>query len=248
MTISDIVPHETNQVELYIVVDVETTGLNPAHDRILSLGAVAVAYDGKIATIDRDFFYHRLDQREWIEETSWYETILNPQSTLSWWMKQSFEAQREAWRAPSFFGAKPQAFVLDHFTQWVNNARVHHHAYDKPVFTANPVSFDKPFVDQMFWTHDKPNPFDYRTLCLRSMAFRGKENEPWGTHLRANKPLVPHHAFFDAYAEAQDLVDLLNDRDETGYCDNLYWVGNTVSKDYSDHIAAIDGKEWWPNG
>lgn len=246
MTISDNVPHETNKVELYIVVDVETTGLNPAADRILSIGAVPVFYDGKTATISSNFFYRRIDQREWIEETSWYETILNPQSTLSWWVKQSPEAQREAWRAPHFFGARPQSLVLDHFALFVETMRRKHDMVPSPIFVANPVSFDKPFVDQLFWTHDKPNPFDYRSLCLRSMAFRGKTDEPWGTHLRANKPLVPHHAFFDAYAEAQDLVDLLGDRDETSYHDQLYWINNAPNKDYGGYISVIDDKDWWP--
>lgn len=234
------------QAELYIVVDVETTGLNPAHDRILSLGAVAVWYDGKIATIDKDFFYRRIDQRDWIESTNWYNTIIDPRSTLSWWVKQSPEAQDAAWRGNPR-GLESQVYVLEFFTDWIDHlVRKRDISVATPIFVANPVSFDKPFVDQLFWAHDYYNPFDYRSLCLRSMAFRGKEGEPWGTHLRANKPLVPHHAFFDAYAEAQDLVDLLNDRDETGYDDQLYWVNNTFSKEYIAHIEAIEGKEWRP--
>lgn len=234
------------QTDLYIVVDVETTGLDPSTDRILTIGAVPVFYDGAIATISSTFFYRRIDQRDWIDSTNWFATILNPQSTLSWWVKQSPEAQAEAWRAPHFFGARPQALTLDHFGDWVDEMRLRRPGCNQPIFVANPVSFDKPFIDQLFWTHERPNPFDYRSLCLRSMAFYSKAKEPWGTNLRANKSLVPHHAFFDAYAEAQDLVDLLNDRDESGYDDQLYWVNNTFGKSHGDYIAAIDEKDWWP--
>lgn len=246
MTFSDNVPHETKTVELYIVVDVETTGLNPAEDRILTLGAVAVTYDGNIATINEDFFYRRIDQSDWIDDVNWYSTIADPKSTLSWWVKQSIEAQQEAWRG-SYYNAPNQKTVTEQFNKWVAATRVREEAWEKPVFVANPVSFDKPFVDQLFETHGKPNPFDYRSLCLRSMAYGANPHSAWGGNVRTNKSLVPHHAFFDAYAQAHDLVDLLGDRDETGYEDKLYWLQNPSYSTYLELVNAIDGKGWHPH-
>lgn len=240
LEVFDDVSHETNAVELYIVVDVETTGLNPAQDRVLTLGAVAVTYDHKIVRIDDQFFYQRIDQSSWIEETNWYATILDCVSTLSWWVQQPFEVQQEAWRDEN--DAETQSSVVTQFANWIATKRRESGA--KPVFVANPVSFDKPFVDQLFWSHERRNPFDYRSLCLRSMRFGGMQHEKWGTQVRTNKSLVPHHAFFDAYAAAQDLVDILNDRDETGFDDGLYWLNNPAYSTVSERCFQIEGKGW----
>ena len=244
---SDTVSHETNAVETYVVVDVETTGLNPNHDRILTLGAVAVHYDGKIATINEDFFYVTINQQDWIEDTDWFYTIINPRSTLSWWVKQPEDVQEAAWRHTALHSVET---VNEHnatklLQDWIIYQRRLAGHNGQPIFTANPVSFDKPFVDQLFHSQGNPNPFDYRTLCLRSMAFGTKNREQWGTNIRNNQSLVPHHAFFDAYAQAHDLVDLLNDRDDSGYDDGLYWLHDPQLATHRQRITSIKGKGWY---
>lgn len=238
---SDTVPHETNQVEAYLVVDVETTSTSPTSGRILTIGAVAVIYDGNIATIDDTFLYRRLDQYDYCTDTGWYETIVDAASTLSWWVKQPIEAQMEAWRDTRLPRTRELHAAVD-VVDWVDAIRGQWGVATKPVFTANPATFDKPWIDQLLENNHVDNPFDYRTLCLRSMAFGAKNSHRWTNHVRTNKSLVPHHAFFDAYAQAQDLVDLLGDRDDAGYNDKLYWLNDPQLETHTQRCNAIKGR------
>lgn len=247
MTISDNVPHETNAVDLFVVVDIETTGLNPNHDRILSLGAVAVEYDGQCATICSDYFYQRIDQRTWIEETNWYATVVDTRSTLSWWLKQPMQAQLEAWRG-AYFGTATEAQVASDFHTYLRHMQLSGDMTSRPIFVANPASFDKPFIDQLFHTHKYHNQFDYRTLCLRSMAYGGNKYTGWGNNVRTNEALIPHHAFFDAYAQAHDLVDLLTTRDDNAYEDKLYFFHDPMHDTPMELCAIAGDKAWFPRG
>lgn len=89
-------------------------------------------------------------------------------------------------------------------------------------FVANPVSFDKPFIERMFNRYNVTaqfgrsrleDPFHYRSLCLRSMSFGQTRMQPWGSDRTNHEPEFRHHALSDAKAQAKDLVRLLRQRD-----------------------------------
>ena len=60
-----------------------------------------------------------------------------------------------------------------------------------------------------------PDPFHYRSLCLRSMKFGMRPRSEWGNDREDHKPAIPHHALWDARAQALDLVQMLAERDTT---------------------------------
>lgn len=238
---TETVSHETNHVETFIVVDVETSGLVPAYGKIFTIGAVAVTYDGRTATINKDFFYQRIDQWQWIEDSYWLSTVFDPDSTLSWWLRQTIEVQNEAWRHGGKAYTRSEGAVARKFDEWVQSKA----EAGKAIFVANPVSFDKPWIDLLFMSHNVENPFDYRTLCLRSMFYGHDKASKWGQHVRTNKSLVPHHALFDAYAQAHDLIDLFGMRDEASYEDELYWLSDQQYCSVLDRCLMIESEMTW---
>ena len=211
-TLHSNVPHET-----YVVVDVETSHTDPAEGFIFTIGACVVQYDGEIVTIDNNYYYQRINQRAKINDSDWFKTIYEPRSTLSWWLKQDFEVQHAAWRTEDQMGC-PEFVAADAFYRWVSDAA----DPERPIFVANPATFDYSWITALFAAHYMPNPFDYRTLDLRSMAFGAKGND-WRylNQQREHRSQVPHHAFWDAYAAALDLQDLISRRDEAAIEDKL---------------------------
>jgi hypothetical protein len=212
--------------ETFIVVDVETSHTDPAEGFIFTIGACVVTYDNELATIENEYFYQRIDQTTKITDSTWLETIYDPKSTLSWWLTQPLEVQQAAWRGGIERGDMERD-VAHYFWQWViSMGAKYSEPFDarlKPVFVANPVTFDYAWISALFAPYNLPSPFDYRTLCLRSMGFGVADGDRWEwvRQKRANQSQVPHHAFWDAYAAAQDLQDLLSNRDEQGYHDKL---------------------------
>lgn len=212
--------------ETFIVVDVETSHTEPTEGFIFTVGACVVTYDAGFATIENEYFYQRINQEQKITDSGWLETIYDPRSTLSWWLTQPLEVQEAAWRGGLDRGCSERDAAVD-FWQWVISMDAKYtepfEASGKPIFVANPVTFDYAWMNSLLRSHNLHMPMDYRTLCLRSMAFGVTDNTrwAWAEQKRANKSQVPHHAFWDAYAAAQDLQDLLSNRDEQGYHDKL---------------------------
>lgn len=206
-----------NQTATFFVTDVETSGTDPMEDVIFTLGCVVVTYDGTCVTIEDNYFYEAIDQEEWINQSRWFNTITDQQSTLSWWLRQPIDVQKAAWREPkSRFRYNEVGSMFCDFV-----AGMTAHLDTKPVFAASPASFDKPFVDRLLTDSGEKNPFDYRTLCIRSMAYGLHEGAIWGNNGWQNRSQAPHHALYDAYGAALDLQQLLSDRDETIYEDKL---------------------------
>jgi hypothetical protein len=189
---------------VYFSVDVETSGLLPSNGELLTVGAVAVTASGHII----DQFYVRIDRKVMLHE-SWYNENLPPQSeTQEWWRSQDAFVKAEAYGGVKL-ERHPIGTAAHMFRNWVIS--VGGDDAKNRIFVANPVSFDKMWISAMFMATQMNDPFHYRTLCLRSMAF-GKDKDVTDFHsndLRSNRPTHPHHALSDAYAQAQDLLELL---------------------------------------
>lgn len=217
----------------YFSVDVESSGLVPGEtdSHLLSIGAVAVSHDGWIV----DSFYERVNARL---PSKWYlppddEFIqgLPDNSTLKFWKGVEAETPfvaKEAYADP-YLSRYALPAVAERFEAWV---LAHGKSWEDRIFVANPVSFDFSWTQDMFRRAVVPNPFHYRTLCLRSMAFGAAaagwtgvtDSSPWhANHLRGHRPKHHHHPLSDAYAQAQDLVTLLGKGHQLDPLDEPYY-------------------------
>lgn len=191
----------------YFSVDVETTATVVRPRGLLSIGVKVVHED--------------LSEGPEFYSPVWYPEGLDwDEDTLRWWMTvepETYEASRpnvdqdyKLWD----FQSEIVAYHLMEFVQ-TNTAQD-----TKSIFVANPIAFDKPWIDHLFASHadQVKNPFDYRSLCLRSMHFGLEPNLSWGGDRETwgdfNVPSeVPHHALYDAKAQAQELILMLKARD-----------------------------------
>lgn len=206
-------------MNVFFSVDVETSNLTPWSEQghLLTVGAVAVRYDPRF-TIDSAViggeFYVRIDRSTNGLSSWWYDDDLlaedAPSDTAKWWSEQNAAAQDEAWRDTGLVRHAPgvAARMLREFV-------VHHAGDVDATFVANPVSFDKMWVDALFAQQRVENPFHYRSLCLRSMRYGLDPRSEYGPARETHKPVIPHHALHDARAQALDLIDMLERRDAT---------------------------------
>jgi len=193
--------------------DVETTSTSPLTGHLLTLGIQPVHLDENlIATKLGQSLYLRIDQYASLDEAAidgmWGDPE-NEASSFGWWTKQNDQAQDEAWRDTSLVRQDhaTAAGMVSEFARQVEPDPY------KRIFVANPVSFDKPWFDMLFWSSDVDDPFHYQTLCLRSMKFGLRRRTPWVSTRDNHEPKVPHHALWDADAQADDLVAMLSERD-----------------------------------
>lgn len=169
-------------------IDVETTGTNP-HDKshqLATVGAIAVSEQGLLG----GSWYQRLRYRD-----SW------DAGTREWWRQQNRAAQDEMFSAEHRLTPK---FAARLFVDWVNETRNGGEA----TFVANPATFDHSWVLRWLTEAKVEMPFSYRTLCLRGADW-GRNPGPWGLGRNGHTSIVPHHALYDAQAQALDLLDLL---------------------------------------
>lgn len=195
--------------------DVETTSTSALTGHLLTLGIQPVVLnENLVATKTGNSLYLRIDQTENLDlaaiDGMWGDPD-NEASSYGWWTKQNDQAQAEAWSDQSLVrhDIVTAAAMVSEFVLSVDENPKNR------IFVANPVSFDKPWFDYMFWISDITNPFHYQSLCLRSMKFGLREKTSW-TPLRDNhEPRIPHHALWDADAQADDLVAMLFERDKS---------------------------------
>lgn len=180
-------------------VDVECTATTPSMGYLLTVGIVPVAHDGEKWALHRDRLYVRLDQGDEFPEPEHY-------TSMPWWREQSAIAQDEAYRDRTLIRHKPE-LAAEMIAEFVIGVQPE---WSQRFFTANPVSFDKPWLDDLFAISGLPSPFHYRSLCLRSMRFGMDPSKGFGSAREAHEPTVPHHALHDAEAQALDLLDMLN--------------------------------------
>lgn len=203
---------------MFFSVDVETTHTDPRLGKLLSIGIQPVFWQqGEEAQLVSTQFYMRVDQTAHYPE--WFATLTDPASTLSWWLKQDNAVQDEAFRdlTQERFHPIEVATQMAEFVDEVCDAQGVDIPLKHRVFCANPVVFDKAWVDAL-WNEAVESmglltfeyPFHYRALCLRSMGFGLRLGDGWDTWGRTHQADLPHHALSDAWAQARDLKEMLD--------------------------------------
>lgn len=162
-----------------IMVDEETLGKTPGH-AILAIGAVRFDAGGLY-----DEFYTTIDIR------SCLDVGLNIDGdTFLWWLKQSDEARKQIHSPAKKALSLPQALL--EFNNWVGA---------DPKVWGNGASFDNSFLAVAYercgitpaW------PF-WNDKCYRTIRGLWK-------HAKV-EPKIPHHALYDAIAQAETLVQI----------------------------------------
>jgi len=188
---------------MFFVVDVETSNLSPWHPDgyLLSVGIVPVTQTGDIRY--KDYFYGKL-QADLPPE--WYDDDLPTKNeTLIWWRQQDIAAQDEAYRA-----IKARGTLSDIALQITTYVEEIEPDKSQRYIAANPVAFDKMWMEYLFGVTRQEFPFHYRCLCLRSMKFGITDEPEFGSDRSGHEPDFPHVAWSDAFAEAKDLQDMID--------------------------------------
>ena len=180
--------------------DVETTATVVGAGELLTVGCVPVVHTDEGWVKHPQHFYMRVDNPT--------RVTCERFSSLAWWREQDPEVRGEAFadRELLRFDRTTTAKAL---TEWMSIVEP---VWERRIFVANPVSFDKPWVDSLFTWADKDLPYHHRSLCLRSMKFGTDPSAGFGSDRTTHQSLLPHHALADADAQAQDLIDMLNGR------------------------------------
>lgn len=193
---------------IYYSVDVEATSTNTTDGVLLSVGVVVVReYDYGLKCCET--FYARVNQPGVIDHGAAEAKVWNPE-TLDWWLTQEAES-------PEAFGEVFNRHLVRHDHDVVARMLsefVHETGGSERmcrVFVANPASYDWQWIDRLFCSAGIETPFSYRTLCLRSAAW-GHKTTDLAKSIRTTKPLRPHHALDDAAAQAQDLINLWDEK------------------------------------
>lgn len=178
-----------------VMLDLETLGLAPGCV-VLSIGAVAFNYDGKIPTCaDTGPEYHRI-----IRTGSSLTAGLDiDENTMAWWSKQSPEARKTLDAAMKLRGrgTKDLMPTCVEFNQWIRQFGT------KVRVWGNGANFDQPILREIFhkacvapaWS-----PFEERCYRTLKNLVPGPKLERIGTY---------HNALDDAISQAHHAVVLL---------------------------------------
>lgn len=186
----------------YISVDVETTGLVPGVHSLLSVGAYHLVSGEKFHGIISSTESHA-------DELVWEP------STYDWWMHKDQENARNRLSALEGIVNK----TIPYWTNHLNVAEDFHYWLQQfkgdRIFVGWPASFDYPFIMNLFHRSDLQNPFNYRTLDVKSYAC-GKFNVPINCEREAlpdwmfEEAEYPHDALSDAIMQAYTFIRLMN--------------------------------------
>lgn len=193
----------------FLSVDVETSTKVAGTGHLLSVGIVPVVFrDGRWVALDAlDCLYHRIEHPIEID----FRHPPNVDS-VGWWSEQDPVVIKEAFDwSLSRYPRRLSAQLIHEFVRSLNDD------WTQVIFAANPVSFDKPWVDQMIAKAGLELPWHYRSLCLRSMKFGMNISAGFGSDRTTHESSLPHHALYDALAQAQDLCDMLNSQLEAAF-------------------------------
>lgn len=206
--------------DIWVSVDVETTGPFPGMGELCSIGAVA--YHGDTLE-ELDQLYIRVDP------ASRFDKLLVPRGftrqqaldswlwggdTRQWWEQQEAEVLAEALYPDRPRMSFPVAGRTLH--DWLRGLP------GKPVFVAHPAGFDWAWINYLLLANHllpgmsvmEANPFGYRPACLRALSWAQGDGTEWSVD-RASLPEfhheseVPHHALHDAIAQGKTMVKVL---------------------------------------
>lgn len=192
----------------FFSVDVETSATNPFEGYLLTVGIQPVRFDQHTLRVDMapSSLYVRIDRSWELSQTDW-ETSTS--DTRKWWDTQSQLVRDEAW-ADATLVRHDETMAARMITEYVHEVETDP---AQRIFVANPVAFDKAWIDRLYGEVGMDSPFHYRSLCLRSMKFGLRAASAWGSDRENHDPLIAHHALYDAVAQAHDLISMLNERD-----------------------------------
>lgn len=167
--------------ELFIAVDVETTGPIPGKYSMFEIGAVCVDYP----------------EQEFVGRLALTSFDYEPDALLA--INETIEHLRVVGNDPRL--------VMGNFEQWVTALTVRYNA--EPIFVAINAPFDWMFVAYYFQTLLGHNPFGYSALDVKAY-FAGRVGCPWRDANKKNMEHVfggilphTHHAIDDARKVAE---------------------------------------------
>lgn len=153
-------------MEIFISIDVETTGLHPYNSSMISLGAIAFSENGEYL----NSFDVNIKERKW-----WLPTFLRPRNleTMVWWKTQPI-----AWEIATRWPQSMKIAMMN-FRWWLlTMEKLVKEKYEvkkvKLVFVAYPAGFDWPFVQDYLARTTRGSkldfPFDFYCLDIKSYA------------------------------------------------------------------------------
>lgn len=199
----------------YFSVDVETSGFVPGRHTLLSIGIVELASGAE--------FYAVLENRDAVIHNAfddYVDTVALPPVKWDPSTREWFKGQEAAFDC--LFGIHDAYLdcpiarssskdVAQRLADWVMS-------FPAPrTFVAWPVSFDKPWIDILFHDTGVENPFDYRSVDIKSWIcgrFGGgpeveRDDLPEAAQVLYIEADFPHHALSDARAQADTMRRLL---------------------------------------
>jgi hypothetical protein len=188
---------------VFISLDVETTGPAPGTGELCTIGAVAFD-EHTLEDVGGEFYVRLLPASTRTGGWQWGS------DTFEWW-----SGQEELVRAEALHWGEdrvPADLAMLRLEEWALGLG------GKPTVAAHPACFDWAWVNCYSWAHIGRNKLGYRALCLRSMGY-GMSQLDWGLD-RTDEPdlyvasEVPHHALYDAMAQAEQLKRMLRARKE----------------------------------
>lgn len=207
--------------DIWVSVDVETTGPFPGMGELCTIGAVAYSGD-TLERVGTDFYirlnpasdFDRLIVQRGFTRQQVFDSWLWGGDTRQWWEQQDPEVMGEA-----LYPDRPRYSRMNaarELKQWIEALP------GRPVFVAHPVGFDWPWVNYLLLSNYlvpgtsvmEGNPFGYRPACLRALSWAQGDGLEWSVD-RASLPEfhheseVPHHALHDAIAQGKTMVAVL---------------------------------------
>lgn len=158
-----------------VMVDLETTGLDPHHNAIIQLAACK--FDLKTGEVDTNFFNQCLlvpENRYWQE------------STYQWWGKRV-----DTYRSIQARMRDPRQVMLE-FIEWLGPEQMK--------FVGKPTHFDYVFLESYIKQFlNRPTPFHYRYAEDMNSWIRGRyfPNDPPDLHNLLPMDGTGHDAIFD---------------------------------------------------
>lgn len=188
--------------DIYISVDVETTGKIPSSSTLLSIGAVAIV-NGRLS---HDEYYATIQKSKDLWDTDTWE----------WWNSEDQKNELNdlmAYREK--FGLHPH-LVADSFCSWITNLK----KYGSVSLLGDPASFDSGFIWEFLYKNSQygQKSIDQAIGRMRMMDIRSMRslcfNVPYS---KANRDLmeknpkygITHNALDDARCQADDFIRML---------------------------------------
>jgi hypothetical protein len=194
---------------MFFVIDFETSALNPWDGFPLTVGIVPVNHFGDIIA-ESAHLYVEFPIRQ---EPDWHMPANLTETEQFWLSLKNSEIESDNIAFESAWYRDNGDIIWGDCMSQIEEFFAYIEPDPKKRFLcANPIAFDKMWMDYQFSDWSRENPYHYRSLCLRSMRYglQYGENPEFGSSREDHEPVIPHHALHDARAEAQDLKQLMN--------------------------------------